>query len=162
MDRKVKMKKGVFYRNDVWFSPAYQKLTLSARDLLQCLWSEIRKVRVGKIYEERRNGKLSFTEVDYKKLTNRTSATYLSARNLLIEVGFIEVTHRGGSCRGDRSMYKVLFGITDMPRDKEKWRNYPKQNWKDLIPKAKNTLIGKKTRFKKGQSGKKAFSHPSE
>ena len=162
MNRKVKMTKGVFYRNDVWFSPAYQKLTLSARDLLQCLSSEIRKVKIAKNWEERNNGDLSFTEVDYKKLTKRTSATYLSARNLLIEVGFIEITHRGGSCRGDRSMYKILFGIKNMPKNEEKWRNYPKENWKDSIPRAKNTHIGKKTRFKKGQSGKKVFSHPSE
>ena len=42
------MDKGCFYRNDVWFSPAYQRLTNSARDLLQCLWTEIIKREIKK------------------------------------------------------------------------------------------------------------------
>ena len=160
MDLKVKLNKGCFYRNDVWFSPAYQKLTNAARDLLQCLYTEISKAKVKKHWVEFKNGELSFTELEYKQLTGRCSSTYLNARNQLIEVGFIEMTHRGGSCRGDRAMYKILFGIGNMSEEKEKWRRYPAENWKNMIPKSRGMTIGIKTRWKKGQSGKKLISHP--
>lgn len=161
MDIKIKMKKGCFYRNDIWFSPAYQKLSLSARDLLQCLYTEISKTKIKRDWVALKNGELSFTESEYKQLTGRCSSTYLNARNLLIEVGFIEMTHRGGSCRGDRAMYKILFGIGGMSEEKEKWRRYPKENWEKDIPKSKGMTIGIKTRWKKGQSGRKAISHPN-
>ena len=160
MDIKVKMIKGCFYRNDVWFSPAYQRLTISARDLLQCLWTEIKKREIRKEWKLFENGNLSFTEREYKQLTGRCSKTYQNARDLLIEVGFIEITHRGGSGKGDRSMYKILFGIKDMPLSKEKWRRYPDENWKSEIPKSNGLTIGKDTRWKKGQSGRKLISHP--
>ena len=160
MDIKVKMKKGCFYHNEVWFSPAYQKLTIGARDLLQCLYTEVRKAKIKRDWKELNNGELSFTEKDYKQLTGRCSSTYLKARNQLIEVGFIELTHRGGACRGDRAMYKILFGFKLMPREKEKWRKFPKENWKKDIPKSKGMTIGIKTRWKKGQSGRKVISHP--
>ena len=159
MDIKIKMKKGCFYRNDVWFSPAYQKLSLSARDLLQCLYTEISKAKIKRSWIAFKNGELSFTESEYKILTGRCSTTYLNARNQLIEVGFIEITHRGGNCRGDRAMYKILFGIGGMSEEEEKWRRYPDENWKHLIPKSKGLTIGSKTRWKKGQSGRKDISH---
>ena len=161
MDIKIKMKKGCFYHNDVWFSPAYQKLTIGARDLLQCLYTEISKAKIKRKWKELNNGELSFTERDYKVLTGRCSSTYLNARNQLIEVGFIELTHRGGACRGDRAMYKILFGIKSMHKEKEKWRRYPDENWKKDIPKSKGMTIGIKTRWKKGQSGRKVISHPN-
>ena len=161
MDIKVKMIKGCFYRNDVWFSPAYQKLSLSARDLLQCLYTEISKTKIKRDWVAFKNGELSFTESEYKQLTGRCSSTYLNARNKLIEVGFIEMTHRGGSCRGDRAMYKILFGIGGMSEEKEKWRRYPKENWKEKIPKSRGMTVGSKTRWKKGQSGRKDISHPN-
>ena len=160
MDKKVKLNKGCFYRNDVWFSLAYQKLPLSARDLLQCLYTEISKLKIKRNWKAFRNGELSFTELEYKQLTGRCSSTYLNARNLLIEVGFIEITHRGGNGNGDRAMYKILFGINGMSKEEEKWRRYPDENWKHLIPKSKGLTIGSKTRWKKGQCGRKDISHP--
>ena len=161
MDIKIKMKKGCFYHNDVWFSTAYQKLTIGARDLLQCLYTEISKAKIKRKWKEQNNGELSFTERDYKSLTGRCSSTYLKARNKLIEVGFIELTHRGGTCRGDRATYKILFGVNSIPKEKEKWRRYPDENWKNDIPKSKGMTIGVKTRWKKGQSGRKVISHPN-
>ena len=65
----IKIKKGCFYRNGVWFSPAYQKLSPSARDLLQCLYIEISKAKVKKNWIAFKNGELSFTESKYKILT---------------------------------------------------------------------------------------------
>ena len=161
MNKEIKMKKGFFYPNDFWLSSAYLGLNKSARDLLQCLVTEISKVkRMGK-WVEINNGKLSFSEISYKALTGRCSSTYLNARNELIKRGIIEMTHRGGGGAGDSSMYKILFGIKSMPKENEKWRRYPKENWEKDIPKSKGITIGIKTRWKKGQSGRKVISHPN-
>ena len=45
----------------------------------------------------------------------------------------------------------MLYSV--VPQKDERWRKYPKQNWKDECPKAPNNLVGKDTRFK---------SHPKE
>ena len=161
MDIKVKMNKGCFYRNELWFSPAYQSLSLSSRDLLQCLVTEINKVKVKRDWKSFRNCELSFTESDYIKMTGRSKQTYLNARNQLIETGFIKMTHRGGNCRGDRAMYLVLID-KDIKIENQYWRRYPQENWANEIPKSKGLTIGKETRFKKDQSGRKVISHPIE
>ena len=140
MDIKVKMDKGCYYRNELWFSPAYQSLSLSSRDLLQCLVTEINKVKVKRDWKSFRNGELSFTEPDYIKLTGRSKQTYINARNQLIETGFIKMTHRGGNCRGDRAMYLVLID-KDIKIEKQRWRRYPEQNWANEIPKFKGLTI---------------------
>ena len=159
MDIKVKMNKGCFYRNDLWFSPAYQSLSLSSRDLLQCLVTEINRVKVKRDWKSFRNGELSFTEPDYIKLTGRSKQTYINARNQLIETGFINITHRGGNGSGDRGMYRVLI-VDDVRSEDQRWRRYPEQNWANEIPKSRGLTIGKDTRWKKGQSGRKVISHP--
>ena len=42
-----------YAQTNVWFSPAYQKLTIGARDLLQCFWTEIKKREIGvRVYED--------------------------------------------------------------------------------------------------------------
>lgn len=151
MDLKVKMKKGGFYHNELWFSPAYQHLNNSSRDLLQCLYTEINKVKVKRTWEDFRNGELSFVESDYRILTGRCKQTYLTARNQLIEVGLIEMTHRGGACRGDRAMYRVLF-CKDILIKHQRWRRYPEENWANEIPKSRGLTIGKNTRWKIGQT----------
>ena len=58
-------------------------------------------------------------------------------------------------------MYKILFGIKSLTKEKEKWRRYPDENWEKDIPKSKGMTIGIKTRWKKGQSGRKVISHPN-
>jgi len=153
MDLKVKMKKGGFYRNELWFSPAYQHLNNSSRDLLQCLYTEINKAQVKGKWKGFRNGELSFVESDYKRLTGRCKQTYLTARNQLIEVGFIKMTHRGGACRGDRAMYRVLIA-KDVRKEHQRWRRYPEENWANEIPKSRGITIGKTTQWKKGQTGR--------
>jgi hypothetical protein len=161
MDIKVKMNKGCFYRNDIWFSPAYLSLSISSRDLLQCLVTEINKAKVKGKWVSFRNGELSFIESDYIKLTKRSKQTYLNARNQLIETGFIKMTHRGGNGSGDRGMYRVLIA-DDVRIEHQRWRKYPEQNWTNEIPKSRGLTIGKETRFKKGQSARKVISHPIE
>ena len=161
MDIKVKMNKGCFYRNDIWFSSAYLSLSISSRDLLQCLVTEINKAKVKGKWVSLRNGELSFIESDYIKLTKRSKQTYVNARNQLIQTGFIKMTHRGGNGAGDRAMYRVLIA-DDVRIEHQRWRKYPEQNWTNEIPKSRGLTIGKKTRFKKGQSARKVISHPIE
>ena len=141
------MSGGWYYTNEVWFSPAYQDLFLSSRNLLQCLVSELRWSRKGKIKEFLNNGKVSYTEVDFKKRFSCCSTTYLKARNQLIKVGFIKQTYRGGMCRGDMATYKILITSDLHPREM-RWLRYPKENWECDIPKQKKYQVGIGTRFK--------------
>ena len=163
MDPSVKQRKGCYYRNEVWFSKAYQALSNAARDLLQCLYTELQRslISVGKKkgWEILNNGEVSFTEIDFKRLTGKSSETYKKARNKLIEVGFIRQTYRGGNYRGDRARYEILVE-TKLPKDRERWRRYPTENWAHEVPAAKNQLIGKNTRWKSGQCGRKKI-HPN-
>ena len=161
MDRIIKKKKGFYYLNEVWLSPAYQSLSNATRDLLQCMLTEFRRNEI-KMKSERfskewvviNNGEISFTESDFNKLTGRVSATYLNARNKLIEVGFIQLKYRGGFGVGDRAKYKLFVG-TNLKKEQERWRRYPDENWAHEIPKTKKQMIGVKTQWKKGQSGRK-------
>ena len=89
---------GFYYKNELWYSDAYQHLKPAAKELLHCLICELRWswIKVGgkksKVYAN--NGKVSFTEIQFKQRYGKCSATYLSARNQLIECGFIKQTHR--------------------------------------------------------------------
>jgi len=163
--RDKKLRGGWYYPNEFWFSPAYQSLSNSARDLLQCLLTEFKRSKLKtsnpwrneKRWTVINNGDISFTEIDFKKLTGRCSTTYLKARNKLIEVGIIKQTYRGGECRGDRATYKILIRSNQIPlmKGEERWRRYPDENWTHDIPKPKKQMIGVKTQWKKGQSGRK-------
>ena len=138
--------------NELYWSEAYQSLTKSARNLLWCMVAELRftgkRGSKDKPFSYTNNGNISFTETEFKKQGLGVSETYLRARNLLIEVGFIEVTYRGGFARGDMNTYRLLFidGVHQLDR---KWKKYPKENWRKDIPKVKDNTIGKKNRFKK-------------
>ena len=39
--------------------------------------------------------------------------------------------------------------------DHQRWRKYPQKNWVNEIPKPKKQLVGVKTQFKKGRTGRK-------
>ena len=150
----IKKGGGAWYPNEVWYSDAYHDLNLSGRELFHCLRTELRYSGKGKKRRFINNGELSYTETSFKKQYGYCSSTYLKARNKLIEVGFIKQTYRGGNCRGDRAKYKILV-CTSLPVREERWRRYPKENWAHEIPKIKKQSIGKNTRWKKGQSGRK-------
>lgn len=148
---------GFYYSNEIYYSDAYQELTISARDLLHCLLSELRfennkKRRVSRKHTN--NGSVSFTEVQFRKLFGYKSQTYLNARNQLITVGLVRQTYRGGMGRGDMAKYKVLC-VEDILSSEQRWKNYPARNWASEVPKAKNNQIGINTRFAKGRSGRK-------
>ena len=104
--------------------------------------------RKKKTFAYTNNGKISFTEYEWKKQGLGSSSTYLNARNQLIKVGFIKVTYRGGMARGDMNKYKLLW-VDGVFHHEMRWKRYPKDNWEHEIPKIKDYIVGRKTRFKK-------------
>ena len=94
------------------------------------------------------NAEVSFSEAEFRFNKLGSSQTYLNARNQLIEVGFIKVTYRGGMARGDMNKYKLLW-INGVRLDEMRWKRYPGENWEHEIPKIKDFIVGRGTRFKK-------------
>ena len=137
--------------NKFYWSRAYQDLTKSAQNLLWCLHAELRFTgsRKKKTFEYTNNGKVGFTEYEWKKQSLGASQTYLNARNQLIRVGFIKITYRGGMARGDMNTYELLINSELAPQSKQRWKRYPKKDWEHEIPKIKENIVGKGTRFKK-------------
>ena len=132
----------------LYWSKAYQALNSSARNLMMCLYVELRWTGKGKKKIFTNNGEVSFSEAEFKFNKLGVSQTYLNARNKLIEVGFIKVTHQGGRARGDLNQYKLLW-VNGVKHDEMRWKRYPDENWTHEIPKVKDYAIGRKTRFKK-------------
>ena len=131
----------------LYWSEAYQSLNISARNLMMCFQTELRWTGKSKNRTIINNGKISFSEAEFKFNNLGASQTYINARNKLIEVGFIEVTYRGGMARGDMNRYELLW-LKDVPNDKMRWKRYPKKNWAYEIPKVKDYAVGRNTRFK--------------
>ena len=156
---KTSNRSGHYYNKRLIFSDAYQELTLSARDLLFMMITELRysnkKRRDGVDKQWTNNGEVSVTQSQFRKQLGYCRETYLKARDQLIKVGFIKQTHRGGKGAGDRAKYEVLISANGIEAHNERWTEYPKKDWIDEIPEAKNQLIGTKTRWKKGKSGRK-------
>ena len=90
--------------NKLYWSKAYQSLTKSAQNLLMAMVAELKYT--GKRGSKKHpfcytnNGKIAFTEYEWKKQGLGASGTYLRARNQLIKVGFIRITYRGGFSGG--------------------------------------------------------------
>jgi hypothetical protein len=158
---KYNPRAGAWYQNELYFSPAYQSLTNSARNLFHCMYNELKWKGAGQKREFTNNGEISLTEIQFKKMYNCCSSTYLTARNQLIEVGLITQTYRGGMCRGDMAKYKIL-ALTYLSSKEQRWQQYPERNWESEIPKSKGMTVGKETRWKKGHSGRKVNSHPKK
>ena len=136
-----------FHERFYW-SKAYQSLTLSARNLMMCFYAELRFTGKGKKKQFTNNGEVSFSEAEFKANELGCSATYIKARNLLIKVGFIKVTYRGGMARGDMNKYKLLW-VDEVLHSEMRWKLYPDKDWEHEIPKIKNYIVGKETRSKK-------------
>ena len=150
----TRLTKGFFFKREVLFSKAYLDLSPSARDLLHCLVFELRFQKKGKKIIYINNGKVSFTENQFKREFLRSSNTYITARNRLIKNGLIKQTYRGGMARGDCATYEILIA-QDLPRHTMRWLRYPKENWEKEIPKAKQNMVGTETRFKSKNTLKK-------
>ena len=86
-----KLKWGVWYTNELYYSSAYQALTLSARNLLHCLMSEV-DVKSAKsrnrtdAHKYPNNGKISVTQSQFISQFHCVKQSYINARNLLIKV----------------------------------------------------------------------------
>ena len=132
----------------LFWSDAYQALTPSAVNLMICFYTELRWSGKGKKRTFTNNGEISFSEAQFKANGLGCSSTYIKGRDLLIEVGFIKLTYRGGMARGDMNRYKLLW-IDGVRHDKTRWKRYPKENWEYEIPKIKDYIVGRETRFKK-------------
>ena len=75
--------------------------------------------------------------------------TCTNAVHKLIEVGLIKLTRIGNNKLSH--MYEILYSTGDvinMKPHQERWRRYPKENWKHECPKFPNNLVGVDTRFK--------------
>ena len=154
--RKLSHKAGFFFKYELLFSVAYVDLPKSARELLHSLVFELkytRNKRTGR-YSYPNNGKVSFTEIQFKEEFGCASNTYIHARNRLIRNGLIKQTYRGGCHRGDMATYKILI-TPDLNPSEMRWLRYPKENWEHDIPRSKTT-IGIKTRFKSKTTLKKS------
>jgi len=156
---KPKINWGVWYKNELYYSPAYQALTLSARNLLHCMMCEVDVKKIGhrkrsETYIYPNNGEISITQSQFISQFDCAKQTYSNARNLLIKVGCIKITSRGGTGPGDMTKYKVLT-LKEIPEEQQRWRNYPEKNWAKEIPKADKSLVGVATRFTEGASGRK-------
>ena len=138
--------------NTLYWSEAYQSLTKSARNLMWCMVAELRFTGIRgnekHPFAYTNNGKISFTEYEWKKQGLGASGTYLKARNQLIKVGLIRITYQGGMARGDMNKYELLW-INGVRHDEMRWKLYPDENWEHEIPKIKDFIVGKETRFKK-------------
>ena len=132
----------------LYWSEAYQALNVSARNLMMCFQTELRWTGKGKNRTITNNGEISFSEAEFKFNKLGASQTYINARNKLIEVGFIEVTYRGGMARGDMNKYRLLW-VDDIAHDEMRWKRYPEENWAHEIPKVKDYAVGRNTRYKK-------------
>ena len=153
----------VLLDNKLYWSKAYQSLTLSARNLLWCMVAELRFSGVrgskSKPFSYTNNKKISFSEAEFNKQGLGASGTYISARNQLIRVGFIRITYRGGMARGDMNTYELLINSELATQSKQRWRRYPNENWEHEIPKVKDYSVGRETRFKKSNNTLKNKSH---
>ena len=147
--------KGFTYmlNNRFYWSPAFQALTKSAENLMWCMYAELLWTGTRKMgdYSYTNNGKISFSEYEFKKNCLGASQTYLNARNKLIEVGFIQITYEGGMAKGDMNKYKLLW-VDGVPELQRRWKRYPDENWKHEVPCKKDNMVGRGTRFKKSIS----------
>lgn len=157
--------KGAYYKNEFWFSPAYQTLNKASRDLLQCFMTELRRTRrkhsKRKEYIIINNGEISFTVLQFNKLCGYSKQTHKNARNQLITNGIIVQTYEGGHCKGDMAQYKLLC-TDDIITSQQRWRQFPEKSWECDIPKSNKQRVGSETQWKKGECGRKSKSTLSE
>ena len=136
----------IMYHNDLWESPAYQKLTIPARNLFHFMLNERQWRGKGKKRICTNTNGIKLNRQQFIKQYGYSITTVTRARNLLIFVGFMRLVKQGGNCRGDMNVYSLEIDIWN-PR----WKRFPKETWEDEIPKAPNKTLGK--RWEKGQSG---------
>ncbi len=158
------MARGFYYKNDFWFSLAYLTLNRASRDLLQCLLTELKRIRRKNRRNEyiiTNNGKISFTVKQFKQRCRYSKQSYRNARNQLITNGIIVQTYQGGNCKGDMAEYRLLC-TDDIISSQQRWRQFPEKTWEDDIPKSNKLRVGSTTQWKPGECGRNLKSTLSE
>tara|TARA_B100001250_G_scaffold79095_1_gene64973 strand:- start:1394 stop:1822 length:429 start_codon:yes stop_codon:yes gene_type:complete len=136
MKRKLPKSRGIYLEREILASDAFWDLTNTAKNIY--LIFLMKRVLTDKSFGKdnariiANNGEITFTFIEAEKNYNIKKNTFLRARDLLIEIGFIEITELGG-CH-HRNKYKISSN----------WKKYPTETFKR--PKSGN-LVGKKTRW---------------
>ena len=130
-------------------SAAWNDLTLSQIQVFIYIWSCLQWGKIKKKYVSANNGEITISTTKMNDKLCISKATCTTAVHKLIEVGLIRLTRVGQNkiCH----KYKMLYSVVQ--QKDERWRKYPKQNWKDECPKSPNNLVGKDTRFKSHPNG---------
>lgn len=136
MRRNLPRSKGVYLQRDILESQAFWKLTATAIKVflifrMKCV---IKNNSVGKhnLKTIVNNGDIQFTFKEAEVKYDILKSSFLRARDLLIEVGLIEITENGGEHHPNK------YAIS------ENWRKYPEQSFKR--PKSAN-LVGRDTQY---------------
>lgn len=133
-------------------SEAFNQLNMACIRILHCLYAHLTWVNTNPKKKGKphwvatNNGEISIgTATFMKECDIGSKQSVVDNRNKLIEVGFIELSEVG--------MHKIahLYKL-NLPNlvssDEMKWKLYPKQNWKEDIPRSQGNLLGAKTQFK--------------
>jgi len=148
---------GIYLTPEFYNSKAWHDAGFNGQKLFIDLFNGLKWKGKGKKKEYTNHDQLAFTQGEFCKKYGYVKATYTSARNKLIYVGLISMTHKGGNGKGDHSKYKLFYhdGRPLTNNDQERWRTYDgeKKNWGHEIPTSKHR-IGMKTQFQKGESGR--------
>ena len=126
-------------------SEAWNELTLSQIQVFYYIWSCLKWSKLKRQWVEANNGDIEISSVKMRRKLGISKGTCTKAIHKLIEVGLITLTRVGQNkiCH----KYKILYYV--VPQGQERWTKYPEKNWKHEIPKVKDYIVGRKTRFKK-------------
>ena len=146
-------------------SEALERLTKTAFKMFRYLYRRLKWGTYNKEWKAINNGKLEVANSTFMKDLNiKGIQSVIDGKNLLIEVGLWKLTREGSANMSN--MYKILYNTKPgnvCRYEEERWRKYPKKNWRHEINKKPNNLIGAKTRFKKGVSGNPKYqNHPKK
>ena len=147
MERYCKFTSITFHKGLVE-SEAWRGLTKSQIDVFIYIWSCLKWAKEKKKWGAANNGDIEISTIKMRTKLGLCKGTCTTAIHKLIEVGFIKITYRGGMGCGDMNKYKLLW-VDDVRHDKMRWKRYPNENWEHEIPKVKDYIVGKETRFKK-------------
>ena len=143
---KITKTKGVYLHSEARWSKAYRDLTNTARDILR-LAMEKRQIFEGQVIN---NGHIEITHGWVMKELGKSKQCVSNGFRQLIGHGLLKIRIRGEG----RQPHKYYVLITNQPKDDKdaRWRYYPEKNW---FPPKSRTTIGKETRWKEGESGRK-------
>ena len=138
MDRQLPRSNGIYKTRDLISSKAYWKLTGNSIRVFEIflLKRKMKRTTIGKhgLNNIVNNGQIIFTYNEAEEKYGISKSTFMRARDVLIEVGFIEISEHGGEHQ------PIRYAISN------NWMKYPKESFKR--PKSGN-LVGIKTRWKK-------------